>query len=176
VGGLVFIVSAQIAQRRAVSRRGATIRTAGGLAALAPYFLWVPYLVIALRPGPELTVPDFLAWLGLALSVLGVAFSLWAIVTLGRHYDLVLEVHQDHELIRGGPYALVRHPVYTGLALHFAGLCLATGNVLLILGTLLVSYPAFYVRARAEEALLRERFGAEYEKYAREVPMLVPLP
>ena len=169
-------MSAQIAQRRAVSRRGATVRTAGGLAALAPYFFWVPYVVIALRPGPELAVPEVLAWLGLALSVLGVAFALWAIVALGRHYDLVLEVHEDHELIRAGPYALVRHPVYTGLALHFAGLCLASGNLLLILGTLLVSYPAFYVRARAEENLLRERFGAEYEKYAREVPMLVPLP
>ena len=169
-------MSAQIAQRRAVSRRGATIRTAGGLAALAPYFFWVPYVVIALRPGPELAVPEAVAWVGLALSVLGVAFSLWAIVTLGRHYDLVLEVHEDHELIRVGPYALVRHPVYTGLALHFAGVCLATGNALLIAGTLLLSFPAFYLRASAEETLLRERFGAEYEKYAREVPMLVPLP
>ena len=169
-------MSAQIAQRRAVSRRGATVRTAGGLAALAPYFLWVPYVVVAIRPGPELTVPEVLAWLGLALSVIGVAFSLWAIAALGRHYDLVLEVHEDHELIRGGPYGLVRHPVYTGLGLHFAGLCLATGNLLLILGTLLVSYPAFYLRARAEESLLRERFGAAYEEYAREVPMLVPLP
>jgi protein-S-isoprenylcysteine O-methyltransferase Ste14 len=136
----------------------------------------VPYLVIALRPGPEVQVPDVLVWIGIALSVLGVAFSLWAIVTLGRHYDLVLEVHQDHELVRRGPYALVRHPVYTGLALHFAGVCLSTGNLLLIAGTLLVSFPAFYLRARAEEALLRERFGAEYERYAGEVPMLVPLP
>lgn len=170
------MVSAQIAQRRAVSRRGATVRTAGGLAALAPYFFWVPYLVIALRPGPEIQVPEPLAWVGIGLSVLGVAFSLWAIVTLGRHYDLVLEVHQDHELVRRGPYALVRHPVYTGLGLHFAGVCLATGNALLIVGTLLVSLPAFYLRARAEEALLRERFGAEYEEYARDVPMLVPLP
>jgi protein-S-isoprenylcysteine O-methyltransferase Ste14 len=169
-------VSAQTAQRRAVSRRRATVRTAGGLAALPPYFFWVPYLVIVLRPGPELIVPPLLAWLGVALSALGVAFSLWAIVALGRHYDLVLEVHEDHELIRGGPYGLVRHPVYTGLALHFAALCLATGNLVLILGTLLVSYPAFYLRARAEETLLRQRFGAEYEKYAREVPMLVPLP
>lgn len=169
-------MSAQLAQRRAVSRRGATVRTAGGLAALVPYFLWVPYVVIALRPGPELDVPEALEWVGVALTVLGVAFSLWAIVTLGRHYDLVLEVHRDHELIRRGPYALVRHPVYTGLALHFAGVCLATGNALLIAGTLLVSFPAFYLRARAEETLLRERFGAEYEKYAREVPMLVPLP
>lgn len=172
----MFIVSAQLAQRRALSRRGATVQTADGLASLVPYFFWVPYAVIAVRPGPELVIPGALQWLGVILSVLGVGFSLWAIVTLGRHYDLVLEVHDDHELVQRGPYALVRHPVYTGLAAHFAGACLATGNVLLILGTLLISYPAFYLRARAEEALLRERFGAAYEKYAREVPMLVPLP
>ncbi len=133
-----------------------TLRTAGGLAAVAPYFFWAPYVVIV------------------ALCVLGIAFSLWSIATLGRHYDLVLEVHQDHELVRRGPYALVRHPVYTGLAVHFAGACLATGNVLLIAGTLLLSYPAFYARARTEERLLRARFGADYEAYAREVPMLVP--
>jgi len=170
------MVFAQIAQMRAVARRGATVRTAGGFAALTPYFFWVPYAVVALRPGPELEVPAALQWAGVAVSILGVAFSLWAIATLGRHYDLVLEVHQDHELVRRGPYSRVRHPVYTGLGLHFAGLCLATGNLLLIAGTLLVSFPAFYLRARAEEGLLRERFGAEYEKYAREVPMLVPLP
>lgn len=44
----------------------------------------------------------------------------------------------------------------------------------LIAGTLLVPYPAFYARARAEERLLRDRFGADYEAYARRVPMLVP--
>ena len=169
-------MSAQIAHRRALTRRGATLRTAGGLASLVPYFFWVPYVVIGLRPGPELAVPEALRWLGVTLAAGGVAFSLWSIVTLGRHYDLVLEVHQDHELVRCGPYALVRHPVYTGLGLHFAGACLATGNLVLIAGTLLASYPAFYLRARAEERLLRDRFGVEYEKYAREVPMLVPLP
>jgi protein-S-isoprenylcysteine O-methyltransferase Ste14 len=172
----VFILSAQVAQRRALGRRGPTLRTAGGLAALVPYFFWVPYVVIGLRPGPEIAVPLAVQWLGVALSVLGVGFALWAMVTLGRHYDLVLEVHEGHELVRRGPYGLVRHPLYSGLGLHFAGVCLATGNLLLIAGTLLVSYPAFYLRARAEEALLREQLGAEYEKYAREVPMLVPLP
>ncbi|MEX2045661.1 MAG: isoprenylcysteine carboxylmethyltransferase family protein [Chloroflexota bacterium] len=173
-GGLAFIAYAQLAQRHALARRGATVASAGGLAALLPYFFWVPYVVIALRPGPELAVPEALGWAGVALIALGVVISLWSIATLGRHYDLVLEVHQDHELVRRGPYALVRHPVYAGLALHFAGACLATGNLLLVAGTLLVSYPAFYLRARAEERLLRDRFGAEYEAYARRIPMLVP--
>jgi protein-S-isoprenylcysteine O-methyltransferase Ste14 len=175
-GGLLFIVSAQIAQRRALARRGATLRTAGGLAALVPYFFWVPYIVIWLRPGPEVAIPEALQWLGVAATLLGIAFSLWAMMALGRHYDLVLEVHEDHELVRRGPYRVVRHPVYTGLGLHFAGVCLATGNVLLVVGTLLVTYPAFYLRAHAEERLLREQFGAQYENYAREVPMLLPLP
>ena len=167
-------MSAQLAQRRALARRGATIRTAGGLASLVPYFFWVPYVVIALRSGPEVDVPDMLRWVGVALTAVGVAVALWSITTLGRHYDLVLEVHEDHELVRRGPYALVRHPVYTGLGLHFAGACLATGNLLLIAGTLLVSYPALYARARAEERLMRDQFGAEYDAYARRVPMLVP--
>ena len=175
-GGLLFIVLAQFAQRRALSRRGATLRTAGGLAALLPYFFWVPYVVIWLRPGPEIAIPVALQWVGVVLTLAGIAFSLWAMVTLGRHYDLVLEVHADHELVRRGPYRLVRHPVYSGLGLHFAGVCLATGNLLLTAGTLLVTYPAFYLRARAEERLLRQQFGAQYEKYAQEVPMLIPLP
>ena len=109
------------------------------------------------------------------LIAAGVMFSMWAIATLGRHYDLELEIHSDHELVRTGPYRFVRHPVYTGLGLHFAGACLATGNLLLIAGTLLVTYPALYLRAVTEERLLRERFGAAYAEYAREVGMLVPL-
>ena len=79
------------------------------------------------------------------------------------------------EFVGAGPYRLVRHPVYTGLALHFAGACLATGNLLLVAGTLLVTYPALYARASAEERLLRAHFGAAYDAYAREVGMLVPL-
>ena len=173
-GGVLFIAFAQLARRRAVAERGASLRTSGGLAQLLPYFFWVPYVVVALRLGPSVPIDGTLRLTGVALSVAGIAFSLWAIVTLGRHYDLLLEVHAGHELVRSGPFAVVRHPVYTGLALHFLGACLATGNVLLILGTLFGSLPAFYTRARAEEQLLREQFGAEYDVYARKVGMLVP--
>lgn len=180
-GGVVFIAFAQLARRRAVAQRGASLRTSTGLPQIFPYFFWVPYAVVAFRLGPKITLDQAMqpggaaiSLFGVALSVLGIAFSLWSIVTLGRHYDLVLEVHAGHELVRSGPFALVRHPVYTGLALHFIGACLATGNVLLIVGTLLITFPAFYARARAEERLLRERFAAEYDRYAEEVGMLLP--
>lgn len=173
---VTFMVVAQLSRVRGVARRGETLARSRGLAHYIAYFFFVPYVVIAARRGPELDVPEALRWLGCTLIVLGVGFALWAIATLGRHYDLELEIHRDHELVRAGPYRVVRHPIYTGLALHFVGTCLATGNLLLIAGTALVTFPAFYLRAKTEEALLRERFGEQYETYAREVGMLVPLP
>jgi protein-S-isoprenylcysteine O-methyltransferase Ste14 len=172
---VTFMAVAQLARARAVARRGATVARSEGFARYIAYFVFVPYVVIVARLGPEMNFPEPLRWIGLLLIGVGVAFALWAIVTLGRHYDLVPEVHQDHELVRAGPYRFVRHPIYTGLAIHFAGACLATGNLLLIAGTLLVTFPAFYLRARAEERLLRDRFGAAYDDYARRVGMLVPL-
>jgi protein-S-isoprenylcysteine O-methyltransferase Ste14 len=172
---VTFMVVAQLVRARAVKRRGTTVAQAGGLARYIAYFVFVPYVVLAIRPGPEIDVPEPLRWSGLVIIPAGVAFALSAVLTLGRHYDLVPEVHEDHELVRTGPYRIVRHPVYTGLGLHFAGMCLATGNIVLILGTLLVTYPAFYLRALSEERLLRERFGAAYDDYARRVGMLVPL-
>jgi protein-S-isoprenylcysteine O-methyltransferase Ste14 len=175
-GGVVFMAFAQLARRRAVAQRGESLRTAGGLPQLVPYFFWVPYAVVGLGLGPKVSTGDVVRLGGAALSVVGIAFALWSIVTLGRHYDLVLEIHAGHQLIRRGPFALVRHPVYTGLAVHFIGACLATGNLLLIAGTLLVTLPAFYARARSEERLLREQFGVEYGRYADEVPMLLPGP
>jgi len=170
-----FMVVAQLSRARGVARRGETLARSRGLAHYVAYFFFVPYVVIAARRGPELDIPEALRWVGLVLVVAGIAFSLWAIATLGRHYDLELEIHRDHELVRTGPYRFVRHPVYTGLGLHFAGACLATGNLLLIAGTLLLTYPALYLRAKTEERLLRERFGATYDDYARRVGMLVPL-
>jgi len=170
-----FMAVAQLSRRRGLARRGETVARSRGPAHYVAYFFFVPYLVIAARLGPELDLPEPLRWVGLALVVLGIALALWAIATLGRHYDLELEIHRDHELVRNGPYRFVRHPVYTGLALHFAGACLATGNLVLIAGTLLVTLPALYLRAKTEERLLRERFGAQYDAYAREVGMLVPL-
>jgi protein-S-isoprenylcysteine O-methyltransferase Ste14 len=170
-----FALFAHLSRLRGLSRRGETVARSRGVAHYVAYFFFVPYIVIGARPGPELDVPEGLRWIGLVLLGLGVAFALSAIATLGRHYDLELEIHRDHELIRTGPYRFVRHPIYTGLGVHFLGACLATGNLVLIAGTILITYPALYLRARTEERLLRERFGATYDGYAREVGMLLPL-
>ncbi|MGH2378737.1 MAG: methyltransferase family protein [Candidatus Limnocylindria bacterium] len=161
---------------RSRSWRGHSLRERGGLAKWLPLFVWVPYAVVWLRPGPEIEIASWLALLGLVLVVAGIAFAIWAAATLGRHFDVEVQVHRGHEVVRSGPYGLVRHPIYTGLGLHYLGACLATGNLLLLAGTLAVTFPGLYLRARAEEELLRSELGDAYDRYAREVPMLVPLP
>ena len=170
----VYITVAQLARSRGIRARGRTTERAIGFAQSSPVFVFIPYLIVLVRPGPELPFGDAVRSVGLVLAVAGVAFALWAMRTLGRHFDVELEVHEGHEVIEHGPYALVRHPIYTGLALHFIGACLATGNLLLIAGTLGASFPAFYLRAAAEERLLRGRLGPAYDAYARRVAMLVP--
>ena len=172
---VAYGIAAYTIRARARRERPPTVAETGGLARTSPYFIWVPYAVIALRPGPEIDVPGALRWAGLALIVAGVLFMIWSAATLGRHFDVEIQVHGAHEVVRRGPYAVVRHPIYTGMAVHFLGACLATGNLVLLAGTLLVSFPALYQRATAEERLLRDRLGDAYERYVREVPMLVPL-
>lgn len=175
VAGIVaYALVAYPLRARARAARQPSVLQGAGLARWLPYFVWVPYVVIAIRPGPELDVPEALRWAGLAVTALGPLICIWSALTLGRHFDLEVEVHGGHEVVRSGPYRLVRHPIYLGLLVHFLGACLATGNLVLVTGTALVTVPGLYLRARAEERLLREHLGVAYERYAREVPMLVP--
>lgn len=142
LGFLVYAIYATRLRSR-VSRGRRMVARAGGIAQWSPYGVFVPYVVIALRPGPELPVPDAVRGVGLALVVAGIGFSLWAARTLGRHFDMEVEIHEGHEVVDRGPFAIVRHPVYLGLAVHFIGACLATGNGLLILGRCSCRSPRF---------------------------------
>jgi protein-S-isoprenylcysteine O-methyltransferase Ste14 len=170
----VYIAAASQLQRRARRARGNPVRAAGGVARWAPAFAWVPYVILDARPGPTIAPTGLTVYAGIALIVVGAAFALWAASTLGSQFDLEPEVHHDHVVVRRGPYRFVRHPVYLGLGVHLAGACIGSGNLVLILGVLLVGFPLLYLRARAEEQLLRAELGSSYEAYAREVGMFLP--
>jgi protein-S-isoprenylcysteine O-methyltransferase Ste14 len=102
--------------------------------------------------------------LGYALAALGIALVAWASVTMGRSLSPFPVPSQHAELVDGGPYRLLRHPIYVGGALFFAGLSL----VFSLYGLLLTGVLAlFWVgKARLEERLLSERFP-EYAAYRR---------
>jgi protein-S-isoprenylcysteine O-methyltransferase Ste14 len=109
------------------------------------------------------------------LVAAGLAFAVWARVCLGRNWSGIVTLKQDHELVRSGPYRLVRHPIYTGLLLALLGSALARNEWRALLAVAL-AWLAFWRKLQVEEELMIEQFGDAYVRYRAEVPALMPNP
>ena len=112
-------------------------------------------------------------YLGTALAAVGLGFALWARFTIGRNWGRLITVQEDHQLMRTGPYAIVRHPIYSGFMLATFGTALAIGEVGGLVATALVVISWGY-KSRLEERYMIEHFGAEYEQYRQQVKGLIP--
>jgi len=112
-------------------------------------------------------------WAGTGLTFAGLLFSVWARVQLGRNWSRSVTIKQDHKLIVTGPYALVRHPIYTGLLAAFLGTVLAVGEVRAVLAFVLIAVQFGY-KLRLEEKWMQAQFGAAYVAYSNRVAALVP--
>jgi len=110
---------------------------------------------------------------GWVLTVIGMLFSIWARVSLGRNWSGRVVLKQGQELVSTGPYALVRHPIYTGLLVALAGSALYDGRWRALLGLAFFAI-GFWLKARSEEDLLEGEFGEEYRSYRARTPMLIP--
>jgi protein-S-isoprenylcysteine O-methyltransferase Ste14 len=97
-----------------------------------------------------------------------------AVRTLGKQWSLQARVLEHHELIRRGPYRIVRHPIYTGMFGMLIASSLVDGHWLGLIIASVVYYLGTMIRIRSEEKLLREQFGSQYDEYAREVPAFIP--
>ncbi|HLW77617.1 MAG TPA: isoprenylcysteine carboxylmethyltransferase family protein, partial [Bryobacteraceae bacterium] len=111
---------------------------------------------------------------GLAIQAAAIAFAIWARRHLGKHWSGEITIKVDHQLIRSGPYRLLRHPIYTGWLGSFVGSAIASGEIHALLGLGLVMF-AYWRKIRLEETNLDEAFGAEYSAYKRQTWALVPL-
>lgn len=116
---------------------------------------------------------DGVGWAGLCLTAAGCVFAVWARAWLGANWSGTVTRKQDHELIRGGPYAIVRHPIYAGFLLGILGTALALGEVRGLVA-LALAFVGWYRKARVEERFLVEEFGDDYLRYRREVEQLIP--
>lgn len=110
---------------------------------------------------------------GLALTIAGCLFAIWARLTLGSNWSGRATVKQGHELIVSGPYSLARHPIYTGLLLASVGTALARGEWHCVLGIVLILL-AFAVKIGQEERLMLETFPQAYPQYRQRVKALIP--
>jgi len=130
----------------------------------------VPFAALHQRFVPLAIWP---AALGAALAFAGAAFSIWARLTIAANWSGDVQVKRDHELIVAGPYALVRHPIYTGLLLMFAGTALAVGEWRGALAVAIAA-AALWRKLRIEEGFMRREFGEAYTRYAERTPALIP--
>ena len=112
-------------------------------------------------------------WILLALVVAGFAFAWWARLHLGALWSGTITRKQDHRIVDTGPYALVRHPIYTGILLSGFATAIARGRWEALIGAFLFALGC-WIKARQEERFLSEELGAEYAAYRKRVPMLVP--
>ena len=108
------------------------------------------------------------------LAAASVAVTLAALRTLGAQWSLQARLTDQHRLVTEGIYAFVRHPIYTGMFGMLLSTALTISHVLVLAPAILLFALGTAIRVRSEEALLREAFGAEFERYARRVPALFP--
>lgn len=139
----------------------------------AALLLWLTTLPGGFLCGRFLPPAPWIFAVGAALVALGIAFSIWARAHLGRNWSGTVTLKENHELIRSGPYAMVRHPIYTGLLLAFTGSAIALGEWRGVLAVAIV-YASLWRKLRLEERWMLETFGAAYERYRAEVPALIP--
>lgn len=116
----------------------------------------------------------------LALGVLtdcivlaGAAFTVWARITLGRNWSAEVTFKQDHELIESGPYALARHPIYTGLIVMALGTAINYGRAIGFV--LFISLcGGLWWKAREEEQIMSRHFPNAYAEYRTRVRAIIP--
>jgi protein-S-isoprenylcysteine O-methyltransferase len=122
----------------------------------------------------DVGIRQTLLWVGLALMATGLALRLWAVRVLARFFTVDVTIREGHQLIRRGPYRLLRHPAYTGSLMTFLGFGLALGNVWSLLVVMAPVTIAFLWRMRVEERVLAEAFPGKYAEYARQTKRLIP--
>lgn len=112
-------------------------------------------------------------WIGAAITVAGLLFAVWARRHLASNWSSSVTIKQGHELITTGPYALVRHPIYTGILAGFLGTAIALSQVRGFVG-LVILFLGFWTKLRSEEQFMRSQFGETYAIYAHHTAYLVP--
>ena len=109
-----------------------------------------------------------------AVMLAGLAFTWWARIHLGRLWSSAITRKEGHRIVDNGPYALVRHPIYTGLIVALLATAAAEATVTALIGAALIIF-GIWLKASTEERFLMVEFDAgAYAAYRRRVPMLVP--
>lgn len=181
---LVHVVTRGLAHRAA-----GTTKRSGFLAAREGYLVSAALgLAIAVFVGSllawlyeprllDFAVVTLSSWVrlsGFGLAGIGLALSAWVHITLGRYFNPTMRLRDDHELIERGPYARVRHPMYTAVALLSLGGTLMVANLVSAVSAVAMLFVLTVVRTPIEERMLVEHFGDAYREYMTRTGRYLP--
>jgi len=93
---------------------------------------------------------------------------------MGKNWSVVARMRSDHQLVRSGPFAVVRHPIYLALFLYLLSFAIAFGHWQQLIAAIPLYWVGTLIRIREEEKLLRAQFGEDHARYVREVPAVIP--
>jgi protein-S-isoprenylcysteine O-methyltransferase Ste14 len=138
------------------------------IAALGFFMAFAPW-----QPMPRLwPASDALGWAMVGLTAAGFALAWWARIRLGRLWSGGVVLREAHRVVDSGPYAWVRHPIYTGLFAAVIAMAVVRASPLALLGAALFVL-GFTLKARVEERFLDASLP-DYAAYRRQVGMIVP--
>jgi protein-S-isoprenylcysteine O-methyltransferase Ste14 len=145
-----------------------------GVLAFAALALQVPALRHVLQSAHAAAAPTgmVVGVLGVVLCALGIGLAVWARIHIGRNWGMPMSRKEDPELVTTGPYAFIRHPIYTGMLVAILGSAIGGSRVWLL--PLSLFGPYFIYSARREERLMLEQFPAQYSAYMARTKMLLP--
>jgi protein-S-isoprenylcysteine O-methyltransferase Ste14 len=166
--------------RRTVGRPGGV----GGAAHYLPTLLgtallFAPAIAPRLRvAGPPLShgycrLPAAVDWMLCAATVTSFAFAWWARLWLGPLWSSSITRKEEHRVVDGGPYRLVRHPIYTGIIAASFLLAIELGTPAAFVGAAIMTL-GWWMKAREEERFLSRELGPDYQDYRRRTPMFIP--
>ena len=136
--------------------------------------LIAPWTARALGESPIWQIGDYGACALVGVMLVGLALTWWARMQLGRLWSSAITRKEEHRLVETGPYALVRHPIYTGIITALLATAATQATLLALLGAVLIAI-GLWVKARTEERFLLAELGPDdYESYRSRVPMLIP--
>jgi protein-S-isoprenylcysteine O-methyltransferase Ste14 len=173
--GLYWILSARAAARNPTESGEPHAHRVLRLFILAVTFVLLLSPSLPVGPLVQRFVPNrpVIRDLGLALAGLGILLMIWARRHLGCYWSDKVEIKTNHQLISAGPYARLRHPIYTGMLVGIAGTALVVGEWRGVAAFLLL-LANYVIKARKEERILRQKFGPAFEQYERRTGFLIP--
>ncbi len=178
VRGYYRFLKPRLAEPEKDEKKGKALGKAGAALSFAiiGYFGSVVLYMLGLSWFAWTQIPDYpepVRWAGALVVLANIPLLAWIHRTLDRQYSACLRIKESHSLITVGPYARVRHPMYTVLNGFSLGISLVTANFLVIGFAILVVIPFPFV-VRREEQMMLEAFGDEYRSYMERTGRFFP--